>query len=63
MGSEYWAGLLAWIVQKMRGGGKIEEAEARLLHIVDRPQDVCRIALEANSRQRALYEEDDRPHA
>jgi uncharacterized protein (TIGR00730 family) len=63
MGSEYWAGLLAWIEQKMRGGGKIEEVEAQLLHVVDRPEEVCRIVCQANSRQRALYHEGDRHRA
>jgi uncharacterized protein (TIGR00730 family) len=63
MDGSYWAGLLSWIEEHMRGGGKITEAEQALLRVIDSPQEVCDAVLEASSRQRALYTEADRPRS
>jgi uncharacterized protein (TIGR00730 family) len=57
IGGEYWTGLLEWIDERMRGGGKLEADEVALMQLVDRPEEVCEIVLEASARQRALYEE------
>jgi uncharacterized protein (TIGR00730 family) len=44
-GSEYWAGLLAWLKARMLAEHKIEEEELNLLQITDSPEEVAKIIL------------------
>ena len=39
-GSQYWAGLIAWLRDTMLADGKISPADLDLLHITDSPEEV-----------------------
>ncbi|HWH45726.1 MAG TPA: TIGR00730 family Rossman fold protein [Thermoleophilaceae bacterium] len=47
MGSDYWAGLLDWMREKLQAGGKIGAADLELLHVTDEPDQAARIVLPA----------------
>jgi uncharacterized protein (TIGR00730 family) len=43
VGSDYWAGLLAWMRETQLPAGAIAQADIDLLQVTDDPDDVCRI--------------------
>ena len=51
MGSDYWAGMLAWLRERMLPGGKIDESDLDLVSAIDDPEQAVRILLSAAHRQ------------
>jgi uncharacterized protein (TIGR00730 family) len=51
IGASYWQGLVAWAADQLVSAGKIDEAELALLHVVDDPDEVCRIVVAAYGKQ------------
>ena len=43
VGTEYWAGLLAWARETLMPDGTVSEADLALLTVTDDPQEVCRV--------------------
>jgi uncharacterized protein (TIGR00730 family) len=54
-GSKYWGGLISWIKDTMLAEGKVAEADLRLLHVSDSPEEtrdyVLHAIRETNARQ------------
>ena len=46
-GTEYWAGLIAWIRDSMVSGGKVNENDLDLLYVTDSVEEVIRIIEES----------------
>ena len=53
LGDGEWDGLLAWLRERALADGRIDAADLDLLHIVERPAQVCEIVDVAYERQRA----------
>ena len=53
VGSTFWRGLVDWTAEQLVRTGKIESAEHDLLHVVDDPDEVCRIVVAAYGKQAA----------
>jgi uncharacterized protein (TIGR00730 family) len=53
-GKDYWEGLVTWISELLLKEGKITEAELKLLHVTDSPEEVVRIIIESQSSLRKL---------
>ena len=51
VGRSYWSGLLSWLQDTMLAQGNIGPAEFGLLRVVDDPEEVVKIILEAHSTQ------------
>ncbi len=43
VGTEYWAGLLAWARETLMTDGTVSEADLALLTVTDDPEEVCRV--------------------
>ena len=43
VGTEYWAGLLAWARETLMADGTVSEADLALLTVTDDPEEVCRV--------------------
>src|SRR4249919_815215 len=43
VGTEYWAGLLAWARERLMADGTVSEADLALLTVTDDPEEVCRV--------------------
>ena len=52
VGTEYWAGLLAWARERLMADGTVSEADLALLTVTDDPEEVCRV-VRAFARGRA----------
>jgi uncharacterized protein (TIGR00730 family) len=48
-GSDYWAGMLAWIRDFAMKEGKVSEQDLKLLHLTDSAADVVKIIVESQS--------------
>jgi uncharacterized protein (TIGR00730 family) len=46
VGTEYWAGLLAWARDTLMADGTVSEADLALLTVTDDPEEVCRVVRE-----------------
>ena len=46
VGTEYWAGLLAWARDTLMADGTVREADLALLTVTDDPEEVCRVVRE-----------------
>jgi uncharacterized protein (TIGR00730 family) len=55
-GSEYWAGMMKWIEDLMLKEGKITEADVRLLHVTDSPEEAVEIVVRSQDSLRKLDE-------
>jgi uncharacterized protein (TIGR00730 family) len=56
VGSDYWAGLVDWLRERVLGEGKISPEDMDLFHVLDEPEDVLRVvqpALETHRRRAA----------
>jgi uncharacterized protein (TIGR00730 family) len=53
VGADYWRGLVEWATEELVRTAKIDPAEHDLLHVVDDPDEVCRIVVTAYARQAA----------
>jgi uncharacterized protein (TIGR00730 family) len=42
-GSEYWAGLLGWLRDRVLAANNITQEDVDSIHVVDEPEEVCRI--------------------
>jgi uncharacterized protein (TIGR00730 family) len=51
VGRSYWSGLLSWLQDTMLAHANIGPAEFSLLRVVDEPEEVVKIILEAHSTQ------------
>jgi uncharacterized protein (TIGR00730 family) len=51
VGRSYWSGLLSWLQDTVLAEGKIGPAELALISVVDEPEQVVKIILEAHSTQ------------
>jgi uncharacterized protein (TIGR00730 family) len=51
-GSEYWGGLLGWIRDLALKEGKVTEADLKLLHVTDSPEEVVRVIVSSQSSLR-----------
>jgi hypothetical protein len=56
-GRTYWAGLVAWLRERMLAEGKIAGADLDLIPLVDSPEDACRLVVGRARAQRAGHEE------
>jgi predicted Rossmann-fold nucleotide-binding protein len=56
VGSQYWAGLVDWLRERMLGAGNIDADDFGLLQVTDDVEEVVRICLSATHRQ---WGEDD----
>ncbi|MBM4323925.1 MAG: hypothetical protein FJ115_10240 [Deltaproteobacteria bacterium] len=43
MGSDYWKGLLDWMVEVVLKEGKISPADLDILRLIDDPEEIVRI--------------------
>jgi hypothetical protein len=50
VGSSYWAGLLAWMREKVQVAGKISPGELSLLSVADDPAEVVRLITSAHAQ-------------
>jgi uncharacterized protein (TIGR00730 family) len=62
LGGEEWEGLLAWLRARALADGRIARGDLDLLHVVERPAEICGIVDAAYERQRA-YARRQRPRA
>jgi uncharacterized protein (TIGR00730 family) len=46
VGTEYWAGLLAWARDRLMADGTVSEADLALLTLTDDPEEVCQVVRE-----------------
>jgi uncharacterized protein (TIGR00730 family) len=53
LGDGEWDGLLAWLRERALADGRIDAADLDVLHLVERPAQVCDIVDAAYERQRA----------
>jgi uncharacterized protein (TIGR00730 family) len=51
VGSDYWAGLLGWIRERLLAEQKIAPTDPELLHVADDPAEVAKIIKEAHNHQ------------
>jgi uncharacterized protein (TIGR00730 family) len=51
MGSDYWSGLIDWIIGRMLAEGKISPEDLGLISVTDDPAEVCRAMRSAAHRQ------------
>lgn len=51
-GSDYWAGMLAWIRDFAMKEGKVTENDLKLLHLTDSPAEVVKIIVDSQSSLR-----------
>jgi hypothetical protein len=49
VGSEFWAGLRTWINDTMLPAGKISSADPGLVQVIDDPDEVVRVIVEAHT--------------
>jgi hypothetical protein len=52
--SDYWRPLLSWIDDVIEEDGLISPGDKELLHVADKPEEVCELVTAASERQRAL---------
>jgi uncharacterized protein (TIGR00730 family) len=55
VGGPRWSGLLEWLRAELLGRRRVAADDLALLHLTDRPEQVCAIIDAACARQRALY--------
>jgi uncharacterized protein (TIGR00730 family) len=48
-GTDYWAGLIAWIRDVMLAEGKISPDDVDLLHVTDSPEEAVRVVVESDA--------------
>ncbi len=48
-GSDYWEGLIGWMRKSLLAGGKIAEGDLEIFQLVDDPDDIVRIVVEARN--------------
>ncbi len=53
VGDGEWDGLLRWLRARALAGRRIDAKDLEVLHLVERPSEVCAIVDEAHERQRA----------
>ena len=51
VGSDYWAGLLDWVRERLAAEGKIAPDDLGILQVVDDPEDVASVVWEAACMQ------------
>lgn len=52
--SDYWRPLLSWIDDVIEEDGLISPGDKELLHVADKPEEVCELVTAAGERQRSL---------
>ena len=60
MGEDEWDGLLAWLRSRVLADGRISAADLDLMHLINRPSDVCATIDAATRRQRSYPREQPR---
>jgi uncharacterized protein (TIGR00730 family) len=53
VGGEEWEGLLEWLRSRALGDGRIDVGDLELLHVLERPEEICELVDRAHERQRA----------
>ena len=53
-GSAYWGGMMQWVKGLMLSEGKITEADLRLLHLTDSPEEAVEIVVNSQDSLRKL---------
>jgi uncharacterized protein (TIGR00730 family) len=53
-GTRYWGGLMDWIREYALKENKVSEADMRLLHLTDSPEEIVRIIVDSQSSLRHL---------
>ncbi|MGH7657724.1 MAG: TIGR00730 family Rossman fold protein [Gemmatimonadales bacterium] len=48
-GTEYWAGLIDWLKERVAQEGKIDNNDMLLFTLTDDPEEICRIIIEARA--------------
>jgi uncharacterized protein (TIGR00730 family) len=51
VGSAFWADLTDWVGRRLLAEGTVDARDLRLLHVVDRPDDVARIVAHHHRRR------------
>jgi uncharacterized protein (TIGR00730 family) len=58
-GREYWRGLVDWLRGTVLAGGKIADADLRLMPLADSPEEAVRLVLHARERARRVQCEEE----
>src|SRR5689334_13964676 len=51
LGKEYWSGLVAWLVDRVAGEGKIDTKDMDLFHVTDHPAEAVGLVAKARERR------------
>ena len=51
VGSQFWAGLVDWLRERVLAGGKVAPGDVELMQVCDEPRRVCEIVTEGARRQ------------
>ena len=51
LGKEYWSGLVAWLVDRVAGEGKIDTKDMDLFHVTDHPAEAVGLIVKARERR------------
>jgi len=51
VGSQFWAGLVDWLRERVLAGGKVASGDVELMQVCDEPRRVCEIVTEGARRQ------------
>ena len=54
-GAEYWAGLVAWLEERVAGEGKIATTDLRLFTVTDSPREAVATVRQARERRSQAF--------
>jgi uncharacterized protein (TIGR00730 family) len=57
-GSEYWAGLLGWLRDRVLAANNITQEDVDSIHVVDDPEEVCRIVQDYHEKAERKYSDE-----
>ncbi|HEV7920551.1 MAG TPA: TIGR00730 family Rossman fold protein [Thermoanaerobaculia bacterium] len=57
-GSEYWAGLIGWLRDRVLSANNITQEDVDSIHVVDDPEEVCRIVLAYHEKAERKYNDE-----
>ncbi len=55
VGGEQWQGLLEWLRRETLARGRVDAADFALMHLTERPEEVCRLVDVGHAKQQAHY--------
>ncbi|HKO57988.1 MAG TPA: TIGR00730 family Rossman fold protein [Thermoanaerobaculia bacterium] len=57
-GSEYWAGLIGWLRERVLAANNITQEDVDSIHVVDDPEEVCRIVRDYHEKAERKYHDE-----